>query len=396
MPDLYAFNRNLLNEKLPFSISRRKGTFHREIDGLLIAFAASKHLWHGEGIDFLSYSYATLENVDNWILSRLKGFFFWGDDPNRKILLSYYYYYRMKAGGESEGNNAQVVAALFLDDTSFRVGMVEDGQPEFVPEDEIQAYRITIPWATFLKSTNSTSTPKKQFQIALDEFIDEVNSNLGHSDHSLLVEEIPEGSHAYDSENRFSDLDAFEATRIGAAHRKLYERAFDSTGRDALVANLTAQVLDHARKQPWRMLNDSKPITAWVARLPSIAVFSMFTEGWTEYMPAICGHMDFPNGQRQLRNLGSLVFGYKHDNLVPPETRAYLRMVSVRVSSVVAGSVIEDELQRSHDYALASAITQVLARNYAHHIGAHIKLRTTPKAIKDRLKELYKGQFEDL
>lgn len=39
--------------------------------------------------------------------------------------------------------------------------------------------------------------------------------------------------------------------------------------------------------------------------------------------------------------------------------------------------------------ALTSAITQTAARNYAHHIGAHVKMRTTPQEIKKRINDLY-------
>jgi hypothetical protein len=34
--------------------------------------------------------------------------------------------------------------------------------------------------------------------------------------------------------------------------------------------------------------------------------------------------------------------------------------------------------------------------HYAHHIGAHVKMRTTPQEIKKRIHELYKGLALDL
>ena len=61
-----------------------------------------------------------------------------------------------------------------------------------------------------------------------------------------------------------------------------------------------------------------------------------------------------------------------------------------RVSDKIANRIIHQmQLGEIEAHALNSAITQTAARNYAHHIGAHVKMRTTPQEIKKRIAELY-------
>lgn len=61
-----------------------------------------------------------------------------------------------------------------------------------------------------------------------------------------------------------------------------------------------------------------------------------------------------------------------------------------RLSDKLANRIIHDwQIEQVEHHALNSAITQTAARNYAHHIGAHVKMRTTPQEIKKRISDLY-------
>lgn len=65
-------------------------------------------------------------------------------------------------------------------------------------------------------------------------------------------------------------------------------------------------------------------------------------------------------------------------------------MHAERLSDKIANRIVHQmQLDEVEHHALNSAITQVTSRNYAHHIGAHIKLRTTPQEIKNRIDGLY-------
>ena len=60
------------------------------------------------------------------------------------------------------------------------------------------------------------------------------------------------------------------------------------------------------------------------------------------------------------------------------------------LSDKLANRIIHQaQLVEVEHHALNSAITQTAARNYAHHIGAHVKMRTTPQEIKKRIGDLY-------
>lgn len=68
-----------------------------------------------------------------------------------------------------------------------------------------------------------------------------------------------------------------------------------------------------------------------------------------------------------------------------------------RLADKVANRIVHQmQLEDVERQALNSAITQTAARNYAHHIGAHVKMRTTPQEIKKRIKELHSGQFNGI
>lgn len=386
--DLHGFTTGLLG-KLPFSISHREGSFRKEIDMFLAE--AMEHSALGK-VDFLSYSYAKLDSLKDWRISSLHNSFFYKDrtEDDPRYLLSLYYHFRKRidmvdrANGLGHGeNNAEVVATLFRDDTSFRVRLVDPGEPKFEPEGYRNApktYSITLPWSGVVNPQYIGPA----FAVEVEKLKDELGKLVPDPNSGLLIR-----SQDREVDNVFvenEDLD--EKGAVWQALDRFYETTFNETGIFEGVDKIQDQVKSFTSQKPVRLASDEVALRQWVRRFPSIGLFSTKPGCWTEYMPATCG-WTIADGKREERNLGCLVFGYQGE--LDLNVRALLRMISVRISSVIAGSVVE-ELQREAEHqALNSAITQTAARNYAHHIGAHVKMRTTPQEIKKRIGDLYPG-----
>lgn len=61
-----------------------------------------------------------------------------------------------------------------------------------------------------------------------------------------------------------------------------------------------------------------------------------------------------------------------------------------RLSDKLANRVIHNyQIRAIRNQALTAAVSQIMARNSAHHIGSHIKIRATPDIVRKRICELY-------
>ena len=77
-------------------------------------------------------------------------------------------------------------------------------------------------------------------------------------------------------------------------------------------------------------------IENWVELFFQIVFISLVYESWVEYFPSICG-VRKANNEIEFRNLGGLILGYKISDEISAEERSLFRILSARISAVVAG-----------------------------------------------------------
>lgn len=389
-----------LFRRLPFSVSTRKET-ESDINAFFEQLFDSSLVRSLIPLQFTSYSFALLDDVTTWKVRSLSNRFYFKSAEERfsNILLSFYYYYRRRLHLfasqqkkfllDSVGmSNAEIVAYLFNDDTAFRVRVENRESWDFSYSESSHAYSFSIPEILYIRMEKGEPVNYRQHFRA---FINDITSVLanGGKEVQLLVSETMVPS-LYE---KGMDHDKFERTAAGELHKKFYEAIFDEERIYAMCSEMSIALENYYFRHEDKFIS-RRHIADWIFRLPSIALFSLFHRSWTEYIPALCGHVELKGGKLYGRNLGCFIIGYRDD--LSREARSLLRLISDRVSSALSTTITDDLLERMHDHALNSAITQTAARNYAHHIGAHVKMRTTPQEIKKRINDLYPALSLDL
>lgn len=347
MDTFYSLNKLL--STLPFSIL---GYYEheKELDDFFERLCDSNFISKKNNIELVSYSYAKLENLNEWGTKSLsQKFFFHALNEKYSLLaLNIYYSIRNKLFDRKQedinnsphlsNNVAIVLSRLFLKDVGFRLKYSEEKNWHFSFLEQNQIFSIQIPLCRLIQIPGGVPEETKEmdiFRSALGKFLATSVSVLKSKDEltKLLIQKDESRNSSYEKKEVSStpiDTQFAEFLKIFKPKEEL------ETLRNELVEAIHFW---HITNPDYLTTTDTKEhIENWAELFFQIVFISLVYNSWIEYFPSVCG-LDESKQNREYRNLGGLILGYKLDDNVTltQEERSIFRIISSRISSVVAG-----------------------------------------------------------
>lgn len=313
---------------------------------------------YDEKITFFSYSLAKLKNVHRWDIDALSQNFFFHSFPRNGInadpqfSMSFYTYLKSKNSKGAAHNTINSISKLFTQNINFRV-LCNDETTNFSFENNTLSFiinktAITYPgflaFASILKESLSNAEENSlHYVFRQNENIFKPNENVSKS-----IEEI---------------------------YLEFYSKAFNKNQIINLNKDLICWLKKLVKNQPNLFVSTDKLsdlIEDFVNQVESIAYLSLYYDCCIEYMPAVVAvfEKDENNPKVEERNLGSLIIGYKGD--LTNENRSIFKLISERISLVVAGEHLKEQIIETENHAIRAAISQCMARAESHNHGSHI------------------------
>lgn len=369
MDTFYSLNKLL--STLPFSIL---GYYEheKELDDFFERLCESDFISKKNNIELVSYSYARLDKLNEWGTESLspKLFFHALDEKYSLLALNVYYSIRNKLFDRKEedvndnphlsNNVAIVLSRLLLKDVGFRLSYTFDKDWHFSFLEQNQIFSIKIPLERLIKLSKKTSVSSDKlmglFREALGKFLSDTVVKLNSEPYleKLLIQKAKSRHSSYEKKSISTSLIDNEFDKFIKVFKSKRELEIL---RDEFVE---AIYFWHTTNPGYLTISDTKEhIKNWVELFFQIVFISLVYNSWVEYFPSVCG-LDESKQNREYRNLGGLILGYKIDEnkSLTQEERSIFRIISSRISSTVAGQWMFDnnrQLKRERNKARLKA-----------------------------------------
>lgn len=362
MDTFYSLNKLL--STLPFSIL---GYYEhdKELDDFFERLCDSDFISKKNNIELVSYSYAKLENLNEWGTKSLsQKFFFHALNEKYSLLaLNIYYSIRNKLFDRKQkdidesphlsNNVAIVLSRLFLKDVGFRLKYTEERNWHFSFLEQNQIFSIQVPLCRIIQIPADAAKETKEmdvFRSALGKFLATSVSVLNSKDElqKLLIQKNEKRNSSYEKKDVID-------TPIDTQFQE-FLKIFKPKDELEALRNEFVEAIHfwHITNPDYLTTTDTKKhLENWAELFFQIVFISLVYNSWIEYFPSVCG-LDESKRNREYRNLGGLILGYKLDDNITltQEERSIFRIVSSRISSIVAGQWMFDnnkELRRERN-----------------------------------------------
>ncbi len=370
-----------LLRKLPFSI-RGYTNIKREVDNffhVLCEEELSRVYPHHDKLFFISYSYAYLSNPKDWETEPFSDDFFFHPmkDSHSLLLLNLYHYLGQalfqgssESTEESKENKTAAkvsikLSELLVRDISLRIGCTDETEWRITYHSDSSALSIEIPVLKLIKNgasspgTHTTdvgtdaSTERKKFRDELKKLfqaaIKKLDKRNTYDDLDIVKRENMSvyGRRSYNTETKNSDSPKESPIRdLLDQFRRSFIR--DEEELKKLKDELLLYLLHFHRINPgiFRDSDDDNEnnietnLKSSLEILFPVMFISIAYDCWVEYFPSVCGVIERGNNRRQYRNLGALIIAYPYQEELSIEERAFFRLISDRISSVIAAQTI--------------------------------------------------------
>jgi hypothetical protein len=374
MDDLNAFYHGVLN-KLEFSISgypnldrnnndqdyrikeKIKILFDRICESPV--FVGKKHL------GFVSYAYSVLDKIEPFkIRSIVNPSFYFNSFKElsfEKFIVNDYELFKESikeyshSGIEANGTNlrtSEITSLLFVNPANYRIKTTEKEYVTVKYDKHIDTIVFEVPFSSIFKCDEN-------------ENFDKVKEKLFRFYEGYLSEEMLFNSRLTKSKNEYKGSGQ-EAGDL------VIKSMINESGIKTLIETLYKKVIlldetngNHFFGKDYKKKN----IDAFVKLIVSHAFLSAMFDCWVENIPSVVQVVEESNIKKCL---GTIVVGYSIEDEISSVERIYFKLLSERISYNLATQCVIDINHEIENQATRAAISQVMARNTSHNMGAHV------------------------
>lgn len=337
---------------LPFSI-RGRDDHVGTVDQFFHRLCESEFIARADNVEVVSYSLAKLEDPDTWeTASHSKGYFFHALNEKYTLLaLNIYSSLRDELFGlvasdydqDKNGYRSQTVAIalsrLFIRDVGFRVAYSNEGNWRFGLYEQNNHFTIKIPLAKVLATPSGGLSLEETFQSAITSFLSEAIDDLTENPQgleNLLLQKISKAKFGEGKVKYDSDTDPLKTPR--KRFRGVFKEKEELCEfREELVRAIL--FWDSNNKGYFIGYDTENRVRDWVELFFPIVFLSFVYRSWFEYFPSVCGLRRQGDTVEQ-RNIGGLVLGYKLSKNLSLDERSAFRLISGRITGVVAAQYL--------------------------------------------------------
>ncbi len=308
------------------------GSIDEVVDDFFESMVSSSVLYEKKHLDFVSYAYAILKNIDPFELdTSVKSEFFFNTFKERSFelfILHEFYAFKSHILSECKSianpsttslKSAELSSELFHFPTPFRVITTNEEYTTVKYDQHRDVLTFEIPITTIFRGKKKDENILQFIDIHKRKVYQKFEEAIKEGGYSLLVKKE---NNIYTVQN---------------------SNSITFYNKDFVCENLCELVLIVASK--FKLLNETKEhfffnknlsdtiLNEWVMFILSHAFLSYFLNGWIENIPSI---IKDEGNNAEKRCLGVMIIGYEKENEISDDERAMLRIIADKVSAGIS------------------------------------------------------------
>lgn len=381
MSNYHDFYGEILGE-LDFSIIGYK-SISETINDFFYEISDSSLLEELAHLDFISYSYAQVSDINTWKLSPMSSeypFYYksFSEEKNLLYTLSLYYDFKdflkpLYGGGASRLIVSEIISKVFNRPTPYRVKIADSKHSSVCYDDNLDVITFEISLQSLLKKGSKFTLQGLKTEFATN-FFDQVVEND-------LDPRLEKKENTFKIKNRRLMGDLF------------FEKIFDKKKIEIEIERLGNEskgIVCGNRVKILNVSNDHEDsiLKEWIKVIIGHGFLSIFSDRWVENIPSVTKVEINKSEEITKKSIGTLIIGYSSVNELDSSERALFRTIADKVSSVVTAQVVKEINEELLSQAKSSAISKVMARNMSHNIGSHVLSRLAKKYSKEQISNI--------
>lgn len=374
MDDLNAFYHGVLN-KLEFSISgypnldrNNNDQDYRIKEKIKILFdrICESPVFVGKNhLGFVSYAYSVLDKIEPFrIRSIVNPSFYFNSFKElsfERFIVNDYELFKERIKGyshsgiEANGTNlrtSEITSLLFVNPANYRIKTTVKEYVTVKYDKHIDTIVFEVPFSSIFKCDENEES-------------DKVKEKLFKSYEGYLSKEMLFNGRLKKNENEYksSGQEAGDLVIKSMINEHGIEKVIETLYKKVLLLDETNG--NHFFGKDYKKEN----IDAFVKLIISHAFLSAMFDCWVENIPSVVQVVEESNIKKCL---GTIVVGYSIEDEISSVERIYFKLLSERISYNLATQCVIDINHEIENQATRAAISQVMARNTSHNMGAHV------------------------
>jgi hypothetical protein len=308
------------------------GSIYEIVDDFFESMVNSSVLYEKKHLDFVSYAYAILKNIDPFELdTSIKSEFFFNTFKERSFelfILHEFYAFKNHVLSKCKGlanssttslKSAELSSELFRFPTPFRVITTDEEYTTVKYDQHRDVLTFEIPVTTIFKGKKQDETVLQFTEIHKRKVYRKFEEAIKQGSYSLLVKK----------ENNIYTVQKSESITF-------YNEDFVCENLEELVSIVASKFKLLNQTKEYFFFNDNlndTTLNEWVMFVLSHAFLSYFLNGWIENIPSI---IKDEGNNAEKRCLGVMIIGYEKENEISDDERAMLRIIADKVSSGIS------------------------------------------------------------